>query len=496
MPFGTFGIETGGSMTAETEHDVQDGRDEAFSKWYIDTVLKAELADYTAVRGSMVIRPYGYAIWELMQQYVDRELKATGHQNAYFPLLIPLSFIQKEADHVEGFAPQLAVVTHGGGEELTEPLVVRPTSETIIYDMLSKWIESYRDLPVLLNQWANVLRWEIRTRPFLRTAEFLWQEGHTAHATFEEADAEALLILNLYVNFIQGELAIPVYQGRKTESEKFAGALSTYTMEALMGDAKALQMGTSHNLGQNFSKAFDVTFLDQEGKRDYPWSTSWAVTTRLIGALIMVHGDAKGLRLPPRVAPTQVVIVPIWRKDEDRAKVAPLVERVESTLRSQGVRVKADWRDQVTPGFKFNDWELKGVPLRVEIGPRDVDSDSVVVARRDTREKMAVPVVDLSDRVRSLLEAVQQNLFDEADAFVQAHTSTADDWEQLRERLVSPGGFVTVNWCDSRECESALASEKATVRAIPLSGEEATPTGSCVCCGASAAFRCVVARSY
>src|SRR5438270_1207607 len=303
MPFGSIDIETRGGMTAETEREVQDGRDEAFSKWYIDTVLKAELADYTAVRGSMVIRPYGYAIWELMQQYVDRELKATGHQNAYFPLLIPLSFIQKEAEHVEGFAPQLAVVTHGGGEELTEPLVVRPTSETIIYDMLSKWIESYRDLPVLLNQWANVLRWEIRTRPFLRTAEFLWQEGHTAHATFEEADAEALLILDLYVKFIEGELAIPVYQGRKTESEKFAGGLSTYTMEALMGDAKALQMGTSHNLGQNFSKAFDVTFLDQEGKRDYPWSTSWAVTTRLIGAIVMVNGDAKGLRLTLRIAP-------------------------------------------------------------------------------------------------------------------------------------------------------------------------------------------------
>lgn len=480
-------------MTAETEHD---GHDEAFSKWYIDTVLKAQLADYTAVRGSMVIRPYGYAIWELMQQYIDRELKRTGHQNAYFPLLIPLKFIQKEAEHVEGFAPQLAVVTHGGGEELTEPLVVRPTSETIIYDMLSKWIESYRDLPVLLNQWANVLRWEIRTRPFLRTAEFLWQEGHTAHATFEEADAEARLILDLYVRFIQDELAIPVYQGRKTESEKFAGALSTYTMESLMGDAKALQMGTSHNLGQNFSKAFDVTFLDRAGKRDYPWSTSWAVTTRLIGAVIMVHGDAKGLRLPPRVAPTQVIIVPIWRKDEDRTKVEPLVERVRERLELAGIRVAADWRDQVTPGFKFNDWELKGVPVRIEIGPRDVDSDAVVMVRRDTREKATVPTTELEERARTLLESVQRNLFAEATAFVDAHTSTADTWDELRERMVSPGGFVTVNWCDSKECEVALAAEKATVRAIPLKEGEAAPTGPCVCCGSPAAFRCVVARSY
>lgn len=483
-------------MTAETEHEALDERDETFSKWYIDTVLKAQLADYTAVRGSMVIRPYGYAIWELMQQYVDRALKATGHQNAYFPLLIPLSFIQKEAEHVEGFAPQLAVVTHGGGEELNEPLVVRPTSETIIYDLLSKWIESYRDLPVLLNQWANVVRWEIRTRPFLRTAEFLWQEGHTAHATFVEADAEARLILDLYVRFIQDELAIPVYQGRKTDSEKFAGGLITYTMESLMGDSKALQMGTSHNLGQNFSKAFDVTFLDQEGKRDHPWSTSWAVTTRLIGALIMVHGDAKGLRLPPRVAPIQVVIVPIWRKDEDRAKVTPLVARVQALLEGAGVRVKTDWRDQVTPGFKFNDWELKGVPLRLEIGPRDVDSDSVVMARRDTREKSPVPVTELVAQTEGMLEAIQRNLFDQAREFVQAHSSTADTWDELRERVVDPGGFVAVNWCDSPACEAALATEKATVRAIPLEEAEAQPTGPCVCCGETASFRCVVARSY
>ncbi len=483
-------------MSADTQNEAQDAGDAAFSKWYIDTVLNAELADYTQVRGSMVIRPYGYAIWELMQQFVDRALKATGHENAYFPLLIPLSFIQKEAEHVEGFAPQLAVVTHGGGEELTEPLVVRPTSETIIYDMLSKWIESYRDLPVLLNQWANVVRWEIRTRPFLRTSEFLWQEGHTAHATFEEADAEARLILELYVRFIQNELAIPVYQGRKTESEKFAGGLITYTMESLMGDTKALQMGTSHNLGQNFSKAFDVTFLDREGKRDYPWSTSWAVTTRLIGALIMVHGDAKGLRLPPKVAPIQVVIVPIWRKEPDRLKVEPLVDRVKRELEASGVRVKVDWRDQVTPGFKFNHWELRGVPVRVEIGPRDVDSDTVVAVRRDTGAKSPVAVAAVTVEIPALLEHIQATLFEQATTFLREHTTSASSWAELRSILEGTGGFVLVDWCDSAECNAALAKEKATVRAIPLSDEESAPQGACVCCGSTAKFRCVVARSY
>jgi prolyl-tRNA synthetase len=474
----------------------EEGRDEAYSKWYIDTVLGAQLADYTPVRGSMVIRPYGYAIWEGIQSYVDRELKATGHTNAYFPVFIPLSFIQKEAEHVEGFAPQLAVVTHGGGEELTEPLVVRPTSETIIYDMLAKWIESYRDLPVLLNQWANVVRWEIRTRPFLRSMEFLWQEGHTAHATFEEADAEARLILDLYVRFIEGELAIPVYPGRKTESEKFAGGLITYTMEALMGDARALQMGTSHNLGQNFSRAFDVTFLTREGTRDYPWSTSWAVTTRLIGALVMVHGDRKGMRLPPRIAPIQVIIVPIWRSDQERAEVERLVDRVRQQLSEAGVRVQADWRDQVRPGYKFNDWELKGVPLRLEIGPRDAAADQVVAVRRDLADKESVPVAGLVARVGELLDAVQTNLFDEAKRFLDNHTFSADSWEQLEHILDTDGGFVWVNWCDSKECEQALAGLKATVRAIPLEAQDAAPSGPCVCCGNPAQFRVVVARSY
>lgn len=483
-------------MATETERQLEDEREEDFSKWYIDTVLKAGLADYTPVRGSMVIRPYGYAIWERIQQYVDAELKATGHQNAYFPLFIPLSFIQKEAEHVEGFAPQLAVVTHGGGEQLNEALVVRPTSETIIYDMLSKWIESYRDLPVLLNQWANVVRWEIRTRPFLRTMEFLWQEGHTAHATAEEADNEARLILDLYVRFIQGDLAIPVVQGRKTESEKFAGAQRTYTMEALMGDAKALQMGTSHNLGQNFSRAFNVTFLDRQGNREYPWSTSWAVTTRLIGAIVMVHGDAKGMRLPPRIAPIQVAIVPIWRTDEQREKVEALVGRVQTALSAAGIRVQSDWRDQVTPGFKFNDWELKGVPLRLEIGPRDAESEQVVTVRRDTREKFPVPVSELVPSVMALLDEVQRSLFEQAQRFQEEHTSTAHSWEEVQKLLVEPGGFVWVNWCDSSQCEQALAGLKATVRAIPLEDDAARPDGDCVCCSKPAHFRAIVARAY
>jgi prolyl-tRNA synthetase len=480
------------SDTARTE----EARDEAYSKWYIDTVLGAQLADYTPVRGSMVIRPYGYAIWEGIQSYVDRELKATGHTNAYFPVFIPLSFIQKEAEHVEGFAPQLAVVTHGGGEELTEPLVVRPTSETIIYDMLAKWIESYRDLPVLLNQWANVVRWEIRTRPFLRSMEFLWQEGHTAHATFEEADAEARLILDLYVRFIEDVLAIPVYPGRKTESEKFAGGLITYTMEALMGDARALQMGTSHNLGQNFSRAFDVTFLTREGTRDYPWSTSWAVTTRLIGALVMVHGDKKGMRLPPRIAPIQVIIVPIWRSDEERETVATLVDSVQLQLAGAGIRVQADWRDQVRPGFKFNDWELKGVPLRLEVGPRDAAADQVVAVRRDVPGKENVAVAGLEERVGSLLDDIQSSLLAQARTFLGEHTFSADSWSRLEEILDTTGGFVWVNWCDSKECEHALAGLKATVRAIPLEETDARPDGPCVCCGHEARFRAVVARSY
>src|SRR5579875_255914 len=412
-------------MTAEIEQ-AEEQREDAFSKWYIDTVLRAELADYTPVRGSMVIRPYGYSIWESIQQFVDRELKATGHQNAYFPLFIPLSFIQKEAEHVEGFAPQLAVVTHGGGEKLTEELVVRPTSETIIYDMLRKWVGSYRDLPVLLNQWANVVRWEIRTRPFLRTLEFLWQEGHTAHATDAEADAEALLIVELYTRLIEEHLAIPVLPGMKTESEKFAGGDHTYTLESLMRDGKALQMGTSHNLGQNFSKAFGVTFLDRTGKEEYPWSTSWAVTTRLIGAIVMVHGDAKGLRLPPRVAPIQVVIVPIWKNDEERSRVEGLVGEVQSALAGAGLRVHTDWRDNVRPGFKFNDWELKGVPVRLEIGPRDAENRSVVAARRATGAKDTIAADQVTDAIRNLLDNVQRGLLKEAREYLAAHTSTAD----------------------------------------------------------------------
>jgi prolyl-tRNA synthetase len=482
----------------ETEnHTVQhEDIEEERSDWYIRTVLDAELADYTAVRGSIAIRPYGYAIWENIQAYLDRELKRTGHKNAYFPLFIPMSFIAKEAQHVEGFAPELAVVTHGGGQKLAEELVVRPTSETIIYDMYRKWIQSYRDLPMLINQWVNVVRWEMRTRPFLRGMEFLWQEGHTAHSTDDEADAEARLILDLYIQFIEGQLAIPVQSGRKSDREKFAGAEITYTMESLMRDGKALQMGTSHNLGQNFGKAFDVRFLDRDGEQKYPWSTSWAVSTRLIGALVLVHGDEKGLILPPRIAPIQVVIVPIWRKEQEREQVERAVMEVEDLLRASDIRVEVDRRDTVTPGFKFNDWELKGVPLRLEIGPRDVASNQVMVARRDTKEKWPLPVDGLASALADALEIVQRSLFDRAKAFVEDSTRDVYSMEELARGLESDAGFFWVNWCGSEDCEDAFTTLKASIRAIPLVEEKRAPTGPCINCGRPGASRVLVAKSY
>ncbi len=481
---------------------------EAVADWYIKTVLNAELADYTPVRGSIVIRPYGYAIWEAIQADVDRELKATGHKNAYFPLFIPMSFLQKEADHVEGFAPELAVVTHGGGQRLAEELVVRPTSETIIYDSYRKWIKSYRDLPVLINQWGNAVRWEMRTRPFLRGMEFLWQEGHTAHETFEEADAEAMLIVDIYVRLIQDQLAIPVYAGRKTDREKFAGAEITYTLESLMRDGKALQMGTSHNLGQNFGKAFDVQFLDRDGQQKFPWSTSWAVSTRLIGALVLVHGDEKGLILPPRVAPIQVVVVPIWRKDDERRTVEEVAGRVESHLKDAGLRVEVDRRDTVTPGFKFNDWELRGVPIRLEIGPRDVTAGHVTTVRRDTREKSAIALDQVASTLPQILEDIQHGLFNRAVRARQENSFEAQSLEDLT-RGRRPGdeqhapatnevgpGFYWVNWCGEDSCEDAFVALKASIRAIPLNQEESRPTGPCICCGGRAKWRVVVAKSY
>src|SRR6266545_2672946 len=399
-------------------------RSQDFSRWYLDVVRRAELADYSPVKGCMVIRPYGYAIWELIQQAFDREFKATGHVNAYFPLFIPESLLKKEAEHVEGFAPQVAYVTHGGGEELEERLVVRPTSEAIIGTMYAKWVQSWRDLPILINQWANIIRWEKVTRPFLRTTEFLWQEGHTAHETDVEAEEETLKILNLYKEAVETELAVPVVEGLKSESEKFAGALRTYSIEALMGDGRALQAGTSHNLGQNFAKAFDITFQARDKSVQHVWGTSWGMTTRLIGATIMVHGDDSGLVLPPRVAPYQVVVVPIGR-DNWRETVLPKAQEIQRELVAAGIRVTLDERDE-RPGWEFAEWELRGVPLRLEIGPKDIEKSAVLVARRDTREKQSVPMDGLAARIKELLDDVQRNLFERAKQFRDEHTQRVD----------------------------------------------------------------------
>jgi prolyl-tRNA synthetase len=463
-------------------------KDENYSRWYTDVILKAELADYAPVRGCMVIRPYGYTLWENMQQRLDRRFKETGHVNAYFPLLIPESFLKKEAEHVAGFAPQVAWVTHGGDEELEERLAVRPTSETIICTMYAKWIQSWRDLPVLINQWANVMRWEKVTRLFLRTAEFLWQEGHTAHRTEEEAEEETLRMLGVYQDFIEHDLAIPVVPGRKTESEKFAGALRTYSVEALMGDGRALQAGTSHNLGTHFAQVFDITFLDRDGQRKHVWQTSWGVSTRLIGAIIMVHGDNRGLILPPRVAPYQAIIVPIFRTEAERAAVAAFVADLEAELRPL-VRLHTDWREQ-TPGWKFNEWELRGVPIRLEVGPRDVASNQVVAVRRDTHEKQALPRDGLAQALPALLETVQRGLLDRARRFRDERTSHAATLDELERALEERRGFVWAPWCGDAACEDAVKERTgATIRNIPFD----RPAGQqpCLVCrreGTSALF--------
>src|SRR5881397_2053184 len=406
-------------------------RSQDFSRWYLDVVRRAELADYSPVKGCMVVRPYGYAIWELLQQAFDRRIKATGHVNAYFPLFIPESLLTKEAEHVEGFAPQVAYVTHGGGEQLEERLVVRPTSEAIIGTMYAKWVQSWRDLPILINQWANVVRWEKVTRPFLRTTEFLWQEGHTAHETHDEAQAETLLILDLYASVSESVLAMPVIKGMKSESEKFAGALRTYSIEALMGDGRAMQAGTSHNLGQNFAKAFDITFQARDKSVQHVWGTSWGVSTRLVGGVIMTHGDDSGLVLPPRVAPYQVVIVPIGR-DNWREAVLPRAKQIKRALTTAGIRVTLDERDE-RPGWKFSEWELRGVPLRVEIGPKDIEKSAVLVARRDTREKQSLPMDGLGDRLRTLLDEIQKNLFERARQFRDEHTHRTRDYGEFKQ---------------------------------------------------------------
>jgi prolyl-tRNA synthetase len=474
-------------------------RSEDFSEWYNELVRRAELADYAPVRGCMVIRPYGYALWEQIQRGLDRRFKETGHRNAYFPLFIPYSFIEKEAEHVKGFSPQLAVVTHGGGEELEEPLVVRPTSEAIIGHLYSKWIKSYRDLPVLINQWCNVVRWEMRPRLFLRTTEFLWQEGHTAHATFEEAEEEARKILDIYAEFAEEEAAIPVIKGRKSESEKFPGALVSYSIEGMMGDKRALQMGTSHNLGQNFARAFNIQYLDRNNQLQYCWTTSWGVSTRFIGAVIMVHGDDRGLILPPRLAPIQAIIVPIYKGDEDgeKSQVLEAVAKVKALL-SGSIRVEVDDREGYTPGWKFNEWELRGVPLRIELGPKDVAQEQAVLARRDLpgkEGKRAVPQAALREEAERLLEEIQQSLYERALKFREAHTHEPKDYEEFKAAVED--GFALAPWCGEAECERAIQEEtKATNRCIPLEQEPLSPKARCIRCGRPAKERAVFARAY
>ncbi len=471
-------------------------RSEDFSEWYNQIVLRAELADYAPVRGCMIVRPYGWALWENITQALDRRFKATGHVNAAFPLLIPRSFIEKEKSHVAGFSPELAVVTHGGGEELEEPLVIRPTSETIIGHAYAKWIQSYRDLPLLINQWNSVVRWELRTKLFLRTLEFFWQEGHTAHATLAEAEAETRQMLDIYTDFAVRDAAIPVIPGRKSAAERFAGADETYSIEAMMGDGKALQAGTSHNLGQNFAKAFEIRYLDQTGALQYCWTTSWGLSTRFIGAVIMVHGDDQGLVLPPRLAPFQVVVVPIFKNDEEKAVVLPLAQKLSGTLADSGIRLKMDSREGISPGFKFNDWEMRGVPLRLELGPRDAAKGSVVLARRDRpgREgKSIAPQQGLETAVRNALEEIQKSLLDRALDFRNKNTVTTSDYEEFKKAVQT--GFALSWWCGSAPCEEKIKEEtKATMRCIPL--EQQRRSGKCVYCGQPAIEQGIFARAY
>jgi len=466
-----------------------------FGRWYIDVVRRAELADYSPVKGCMVIRPYGYAIWELMQQGLDRRFKATGHVNAYFPLFIPESLLMKETEHVEGFAPQVAWVTQGGTETLEERLVVRPTSETIIGTMYAKWIQSWRDLPILINQWANVVRWEKVTRLFLRTTEFLWQEGHTAHETAEEAEEETRRMLGVYKEFAETDLAMPVMDGQKSDSEKFAGAERTYSIEALMRDGRALQAGTSHNLGQNFAKVFDITFQARDKSLQYVYGTSWGVSTRLIGGVIMTHGDDGGLILPPRIAPYQVVIVPIPRGNW-RETVLPQAEAIRDELVGLGVRVMLDARDSQTPGWKFNEWEMRGVPLRLEIGPKDIEKGQVVLARRDTREKAPAAREGLAAHIVQMLETIQQALFDRAVAFRTEHTTRTDAYDEFRQVMEGRPGFVVSPWCGSATCEEQIKAEtQATIRNIPFAGSDVAGR-TCLKCGGPATAEAWFAKSY
>ncbi|MBU1950086.1 MAG: proline--tRNA ligase [Candidatus Eisenbacteria bacterium] len=470
-------------------------RADDFSQWYLDIVLRAQLADYSPVRGCMVIRPNGYAVWELLQKALDTMIKETGHKNAYFPLLIPESFLKREAEHVEGFAPETAVVTHGGGKLLEEPLIIRPTSETIIYDMYSKWIMSYRDLPLLINQWANVVRWEMRTRLFLRTTEFLWQEGHTAHATAEEGEEETLKMLEVYKTLSEDVMAIPVLTGQKTESEKFAGALRTYAIEAMMQDGKALQAGTSHNLGQNFSKVFNVRFQDEQGQMQNCWQTSWGVSTRLIGAVIMAHSDDKGLILPPKLAPTEAVIIPIYKTDDEKRLVMEKARAIEAGLK-QRFRLKVDDRDQFTPGWKYADAELIGIPVRIEVGPRDVAKDQAVLVRRDNRQKSFVAISEIDKALRETLDQLQVDLFQKALKHREEKTHQVESWDEFLKTNTEKGGFIEGCWCGSPLCEEKVKEEtKATIRVLPF-GQDDSNKGPCLVCGKDSPHRVVWSQSY
>lgn len=469
-------------------------KDEDFSQWYIDVVKKADLADYTMVKGCMVIKPYGYALWENMQQCLDKKIKATGHKNAYFPLFIPESLLTKEAEHVEGFAPEVAWVTHGGEQKLDERLAVRPTSEAIIGSLYSKWVHSWRDLPILINQWCNIVRWEKVTRPFLRTTEFLWQEGHTAHKTQEEAEEETLKILiEVYKEYIEKDLAIPVLVGKKSSNEKFAGAAHTYSLEALMGDGKILQAGTSHNLGQNFAKAFDIRFLDENQEEQYAWTTSWGTSTRLVGGIIMVHGDERGLKLPPKVAPVQIVIVPILF-DKTKQEVLKKAEELKAML-SERFRVELDDRDAYTPGWKFNEWEMKGVPVRLEIGPRDMAQNQVVAARRDKGDKTTIKEIELMDTLEKWMEDIQNSLYLNAKKRLEENIRFTDQYSEFKEIIEGKRGFVKAFWCGDSECEENVKKEtKATIRC--LAEEDDSKKGKCIYCGKESSTQVYFGRAY
>ena len=483
-------------------------RAEDYSKWYNELVVKADLAENSGVRGCMVIKPYGFSIWEMMQKELDRMFKETGHQNAYFPLFIPKSYFSKEASHVDGFAKECAVVTHyrlktaedgsivvDEKAKLEEELIVRPTSETIIWDTYRKWIQSYRDLPILINQWANVVRWEMRTRLFLRTAEFLWQEGHTAHATEQEAIAEAQQMMHIYADFAEQFMAVPVIKGTKSANERFAGALETYCIEAMMQDGKALQAGTSHFLGQNFAKAFDVKFSDKDGSLNYVWATSWGVSTRLMGALIMTHSDDNGLVLPPKLAPDQVVIVPIYRTEQEYADTVEKGQEIVQLLRQKGVRVKLDARDTHKPGWKFNEYELKGVPIRIALGPKDLENKTIEVARRDTLSKELIPQAEAIDYIVTLLDTIQENLFQKAMEMRVSLTHEAEDYEQFKSLLEEKGGFIWAHWDGTPETEEQIKAEtKATIRCIPIEGPVAP--GKCILTGKDSSRKVLFARAY